>query len=448
MFKFISIEFPDAKVSPKTIYRATITQKRYHHETAVIEFKDWGAEYDSISPGSPVRMVISSTGVGKRNFYGYVHHLSVDRTPGKNFTEVTIVGGSFPMKQRRQRVYKETTADQIIKEIAASYNMACYAVAYPRVFPQVSQAGLSDWEFMVNLAKQCGYSLRTENTELYFQPILEDYTKYRTEAPKFVLRSASHPDGSSLYSFTPTISESMPYAEGTKAAIAVSGVDVLGQVPMSVAQQVRNKTTRTKKQIEFFDLFATDIVAQTPEVAKYEAEAAENRAHFPYRATAEVIGSPELRPDMPIYVEGVGAPYSGYWIVLETEHKIIEKNRNVFQYTTVLHLGADSLGSSDVWTDSKTVISPSKYPKRTVIPNVKQTKVKPVTALNTKIKVGAATNKGSFGTIENRANVNNNARAGAPSTWATLTKSLDILIPVVKKPVVIVNRLAIKRMEG
>jgi len=151
---------------------------------------------------------------------------------------------------------------------------------------------------------------------------------------------------------------------------------------------------------------------------------------------------------MPIYIEGVGAPYSGYWVVLETEHKIIEKNRNVFQYTTVLHLGADSLGSSDVWTDSKTVISPSKYPKRTVIPNVKQTKVKPVTALNSKTKVGATTNKGSFGTIENRANVSTNTRSDAPSTWATLTKSLDILVPVVKKPVAIVNRLAIKRMEG
>jgi hypothetical protein len=193
------------------------------------------------------------------------------------------------MKQTAQAVYTNTTADQVVKDIAAKYNFVCYAVPHPRVYPQIAQAGHSDWELMVRLAKQCGYTLRATNTELYFQPVMDDYSKYRAEAPKFVLRQANNPQGSTIYSFKPMVGESIPYEDATKGAVAVGGVDITNQAPISITQQIRNAKTKTKQQNEFFDIFDTSVVAPDVSVAGFEAQAAESRNYFPYRAKVEVL---------------------------------------------------------------------------------------------------------------------------------------------------------------
>ena len=445
MFKFISVNFPETSLGITTLYSARLIQTRYEHEILIAEFKDWGLKYDVVSPGTAVSIKMTD-GENTRNFYGYVHHIKLKRTPANNFSEVTFIGGSFPMKQRRQEIYKDKTADQIIKSIASDYEFVCYATPHPRIFPQVSQAGISDWSLMVKLAKQCGYTLRTENTELYFQPMFEDYKERRAEAPSFVMRSPSNPEGSTLYSFEPIISESISYDGAWKSAVAVSGVDANSSQSVSITQQLRNKKTRGKQQFEFFDSFDVSTVALSSEVATYEAEAAENRNSFPYRARAEVLGSVDVRPDMPIHITGVDAPYNGYWVVLSAEHIIIEEQRNVFKYTTIIELGSDSLGVAGTWTDSRTITSPNSKPKRIIKPNVKQTKVRPVTKLNVKRKRVVDTNKGAFGTITNRTKPTAvNGKSTAANTWKSKTRSLNTVIITKKKGVAVTARLAKKR---
>jgi phage protein D len=440
MFNYVSVEFPQTTLGPKYVYSLSLIQKRYNHEIAVIGFRDWGVEYDVITPGSPVHMTITGTD-GRRDFYGYIHHVALDKSPGKNFTEVTAVGGSMPMKQPSQTVYVNKTADQIVKEIATKYNFACYAVPHPRVYAQVAQAGHTDWELMVRLAKQSGYSLRAENTELYFQPLLEDYTKYRAEAPKFVMRSVNHPDGSSLYRFKMLVGESIEYGDETKAATAVSGMDKYADEPVSITQVIRDKRTRLKTQNEFFDKFDTSVVATDSSIAKYEAEAAESRSRFPYRATVEVLGDPTLKPDMPVYLDGIGTPYSGYWVVLETEHKVVEEQLNNQMYTTILTVGTDSLGSATSWTDSQRITAPDSRPKRTIIPNQKQTKVRPRTTLNVKSKIVTPAKQGTFGNPKNRSKAVD-VKSIEPSIWQSTTSSLNNIITEPKKPSAVVNRLA------
>lgn len=403
-------------------------------------FKDWGVQYDVVKPGSPIHLVITGFH-DKRDFYGYVHHIKLNRTPGKYFTEVTVIGASFPMKQQSQSVYTNVTADQVAKQIATKHNFVCFSVPHPRVYPQVAQAGHTDWELLVRLAKQCGYTLRTINTELYFEPVMYDYTYHRSEAPRFILRQAGDPQGSTIYSFTPTLSESMPYEDATKGAVAVAGVDVPNALPVSITQQIRSTKTKTKQQIEFFDIFDTSVVAPDVLVASYEAEAAENRNYFPYRGEVEVLGNPNLRPDMPVYLDGIGEPYTGYWIILEAHHNIVEEELNRQRYTTTLVVGTDSLGSADRWVDSKVVLAPEYTPSRTVVPNVLQTKIKPTTVLNKKIQYESIANNGSFGDLKNRAKPNVNGRSNEPAMWQTDTSTLDQVIYEEIKPPFILERL-------
>ena len=440
MFNYISVDFPETTIQPQVVYKANIYQKRYAHELICLYFKDWGVQYDVVKPGSPVHLIVNGLHE-KKEIYGYIHHINLDRTPGKNFTEVTVIGASFPMKQQAQKVYLNSTADQVVKQIAAKYNFACYAAPTQRVYPQIAQAGHTDWELMVRLAKQNGYTLRATNTELYFEPIMYEYTNKREEAYRFILRQAGDPQGSTIYSFNPMIGESIPYEDSTKGAIAVNGVDITNATPVSITQQIRNKKTRVKQQTEFFDIFETNVVAPDVQVATFEAEAAENRNYFPYRGVVEVLGNPDLHPDMPVYLDGIGDPYTGYWVILETNHHIVEEELNRQRYTTTLVVGTDSLGSSGQWIDNRTVTAPEYLPKRTIIPNVLQTKVLPKTILNKKVRYDSVSNTGSFGNPQNRAKPSINGRSNSPSMWQTDTPTLDAIIYEKRKPQFITDRM-------
>ncbi|CAB4174335.1 COG3500 Phage protein D [uncultured Caudovirales phage] len=436
----VVIRFPDSVDQPTAIYSVNLYQNRFAHEMVSVVFKDWGLAYDNISYGSPVQMAIAGTG-SSRQFYGYVYFVNPIRTPGTNYTEVILIGGSFPMKASGQAVYKDITADQVIQQIADKHGLVSYVVPHDRVFEQIAQTGHTDWELMVRLAHQCGYSLRTENTEIYFQPLLEDYTKYRSEAIKFVMNSSNEPGGSSMYSFEPIVGESTEFDDAQKAAVAISGTDRFGSGAIK-AVHTRNKTTRRKSQVESFDRFDTSVVANSVEIAQSEAKAAEDRNSFPYRAKVKVIGTPTLRPDMPVFLDGVGNTYSGFWIVLSTEHEILETELNRYTYVTKIVVGADSLGAADRWTDNKTVSQPDYKPSRTVIANVRQTKVKPATKIvKRKINLGPQ-NKGSFGSATNREKPTVSSYALEPAYWKTGTQTLSSITEVVRPPAVILNRLA------
>jgi hypothetical protein len=95
----------------------------------------------------------------------------------------------------------------------------------------------------------------------------------------------------------------------------------------------------------------------------------------------------------------------------------------------------------------KTINIPASKPQRTIIPNVKQTKVKPVTALSSPKRIISQASKSSFGTIENRAKTaSTTVRANTPVVWKSKTSSLNTVIPTVKKSPIVSTRLAQKRV--
>jgi hypothetical protein len=440
MFNHIHVEFPGTSLGPKYTYSATIKQGRFEHEIAIINFRDWGVEYDVVKPKTPVKVIITGTKT-KRNFYGYVHHVRTDQTPGKNFTELVVIGASYLMGNPSQTIYKETTADRVIKTIATKHSFVCDPSPHPRVYPQISQTGHTDWEFMVRLAKQSGYTLRAENTELYFQPVLQDFTNLRQNAPKFIMRGVTDPEGSTIYSFKPLIGESLDFKDAKKAAIAISGLDKTSNSRIAITKQIKNKKTRRKQQSEFFNQFDTSVVANDIETAGYEAEAAENKNTFPYRARVEVLGDPDLRPDLPVFLDGLGTTYSGYWVVLEAEHRIIEEQLNQQLYTTVITVGIDSLGTADSWADNKVVTSPDYLQKRTIIPNVKQTKIVPKTGLSAPSTFPTPQTKGTFGGSSNRKQIPAAKRTQTEPVWKSTTRTLNNIIPKTTKSPIITKRV-------
>lgn len=440
MSNFLLVKFPSANVEPKRASAITFWQERNKHEFGVIEFRDWDVNYDDVKPGTPIKFSLSS-GEGYREFSGYIHHITPSVTPGKRSTSIHFIGASYYLKQKSQVVYKNTTASEIVKKIARKHNFAYQVEDHPRVYPQIAQAGLTDVEMLNKLAKQCGYSLRLTNAEIYFQPVTKLYEEQRENAPIFYLRDAQDPLGSTLYSFNPLIGESLEHEGEYKSASAVGGVDKYTAKIIQLTNQKRPKSTRKKTEVEFFDHFMTGTVINDYSAAKSESESVDQRNRFPYRATAEVLGNPNVGPDMPVYIDGAGEAYSGYWIVLGAEHKVVSSSYNTQVYTTILTLGTDSLGSAVVGADNKMVKSPNVKPKRTIIPGVRQTNVKPKTTLSTGTKHPTKQKPVGFGNISNRAKPKIAKQTIIPTKWKSTNGNLKKVTKTTGRSSTVVNKL-------
>ena len=304
-----------------------------------IVFRNWNTSESMVKAGSPM-IVTLTNGETEKVFYGYVHHFSRKRRADADYTEVVGIGSSFVMKQARQRVFVNTTASEVAKTIAKSHGFAYNIAPHPRVYPQISQAGLTDWQLLAKLAKQCGYTLRADGMTLHFKPVDEEYELDRIITPKFFMSSMGTPAKPSIYSFKPMVGDILHYEDSQKAATAVSGSDPRSNNFHSVTAKRKTKIRR-KDQPEIFDRFSTSTVAPDYVTAKHEAEAVVALNKFPYRAKVILKGSPNVRPDMPIYLDGIGTDYDGYWVVLSVEHRMED-----FTYTTEAIVGVDSTGPS------------------------------------------------------------------------------------------------------
>lgn len=336
---------------------------------AVVKFRDWDVRYNHIRPGEPVKVNLRSSN-GARDFVGYIHDIKPDISPGKQFVEISLIGASYKLKQARQRVFSNMTASDIVRQIAAEHNFSAFVTDHPRVYPQVAQTGHTDLEVITRLAKQCGYTFRIKNTAIYFEPLTTAYTATRNNAPSFVMREANDPKGSTLYTFKMILGESVQYVDAYKSAGQVGGVDPVTKEVNIITNKIRPESIRNISTPEFFDSFATETVAPGYNPAAYEAYAIDQRNRFPYRAEVEVVGTSDIYPDSPVYLSGIGTDYSGYWIVMSVNHRVIETQPNILRYTTVLQVGTDSIGSANVWSDGQVIDVPDVIQIRSIIPGV------------------------------------------------------------------------------
>jgi len=398
MFNFIDIEFPNSGLPLVLSYRTTFHQARYEHEEVTMYIKNWGVQYARIQNGTPIQATFKSP-TGSRTFQGYVHSVTPDLSPGKNFAQVVAYGASYVMKQASQKIWTNVTADTVVAEIAKKYGFSYNAMPHPRVYDHLIQAGESDWAFLVKLAKQCGYSLRAENTALYFNEITNDYKQNFQSAKYAIMREANSSLGSSMFKFTPEVSEANDIDAGVmKAATAVGGVNLDTATAIVTTNQSRPTTTKTVSKSEMFDRFSPTVVISNGNVASSEAKAADERARYPYRGSVQLLGDATLKPDLPIYLDGLGTEYSGYWTILSADH-IFEEH----MYTTELHVGSDSLGKASPGFTGSPDLIPSTVPKRQITPNVAQTNKKVTSSLSQNSRaVNGATKSTSLVATNNR----------------------------------------------
>jgi len=433
VFNYLNIEFPTLDIPLSRAAKFTHTHARYEHELITIYFGDWGVSYDSMTSGTPVNVTLAGVG-SSRTIKGYIHHINPDISPSDNYVEITVIGASYLLKQQSQKVWVDVTADQVIADIATRNNFSYIALPTSRVYDQISQAGMSDWELMANLAKQNGCSLKADNTTIIFQPLTQEFTDTRQQAA-FYTMGGLEGKSTGIYSFKPLIGDSIPYNDTKNATVAISGVDRNTATDHVNTNQKSLKTTRVKSAPVVFDTYNTSVVAPSFEIARYESNAADEINRYPYRGSVTITGNPILLPDSPIYLDGVGSFYSGFWTVLSVENYI---NKEI--YTTTLEIGTDSLGLSATWTDNKDVLAPEQAVKRIIKPGLRQKNVVAKTVLK---KTGKITRRNASSSKSSVKNLPKTQIKAAPThQWVGTSGNLK-KPPFVEKrmPALVLNKL-------
>lgn len=372
---YASVYFPHNDRAPKRVYRVTLRQEVFAHDYADVYFRDWNVSPSTIKPGSP--MVISIRG---KKFYGMVHNVENIQEVSKNFTKIGWIGASYYMHQSSQKIYRNVTASQVIIEIAKKYNFAYRVHPHKRIYSSVVQGGRTDWELMVSLARECGYLLRAENTEIHFHPIWEEFNRYINEAAIFDKGDAGFKTKNPIYGFNPIISETMSHLGFKKAATSIAGVNPIDGSYFKVTNQDPFTPSRADSNPELFDDHDTEAVANDFTTASHLAKSSDDYSSFPYIAEVDCIGVSSVRPCLPVYLNNIGDEYTGYWTVLSILHETIEASLNQPVYTISMTVATDSLGQI---SDPNKPVTPPVNPTRRVIPNVNNTIVSPQTVLNT-----------------------------------------------------------------
>ena len=131
-----------------------------------------------------------------------------------------------------------------------------------------------------------------------------------------------------------------------------------------------------------------------------------------------------------MHLSNVGKDFSGYWTVLRVEHEVVEENLNVQVYSTTLSVGTDSLGET---TKPQHPKRPASKPARYIVPNVRNTRIKPETKLKSNGLHAQQTKTTALVGRVNRADVASKSLVKA--AWTSVQGNLNTKQPSPTSPV-------------
>lgn len=233
-----------------------------------------------------------------QTFYGYIHHVEPLFVDGETRMKVVCIGASLPLRSAIQRTWRYQSYDIIVRELAASVYLSADVKPHGVVWPYTVASG-NAWDFLLGLAKQIGYILAANGTEIRFLSPAEVFSRGITAAPAL-----------SINMFRPIVGLA---SEGGDRRRSSYGLDPrTGQFYSSTAGKIGAALEIT-----------TDVSGSPGEAAAQLVGLIQGNA-FPFRADVECEGIPKIVQGSLVYVHGIGIgeEYVGQWYVNQVEHDV------------------------------------------------------------------------------------------------------------------------------
>ncbi|MFE0602048.1 VgrG-related protein [Streptomyces sp. NPDC058892] len=299
-------------------------------DTAVLTYRDPDHEFlraTGITIGTPLRVSVATVKgqARERLFNGEVTALEIDRDRTGSFTVVRAYSTAHRLQRGRKVVaYRNMTAAAIVRKVAAGAGLAVGKVeAAPVTYQQLSQANVSDWDFLQFLAGESGAQVRVDDNGVlqFTRPV------QASGAPSPSTSAVRDPMvleyGRNLLALRAALSA----ADGA-SKVQVRGWDVTTKRPL-VAEQpsvvsdtvVPGLAPQSATRFGAASVSVTDTPyrtqAETTAVAK--AAAAQISSGFgELEAVAE--GNPLLRAGKPVALGNVGQAFSGRYTATAVQH--------------------------------------------------------------------------------------------------------------------------------
>lgn len=300
-------------------------------DAAVLTFRDPDHEFlkkTGITIGTPLKVsVVTVSGKAReRLFNGEVTALEVDRDRTGSFTVVRAYSKAHRLQRGRKVVaYRNMTASAIVRKVAAGAGLACGTVqAAPITYKQLSQANVSDWDFLQFLAAESGAQVRVDDKGLL------QFTK--------PVKASGAPAPSTSATRNPMVLEygrnllalraSLSAADGAQQ-VEVRGWDVTTKRPLVARMPSVNSDTvvpglspalaaRFGKSSK---LTVTDTPYRTQAETKAVADAVADQVSAGF-GELEVVaeGNPLLRAGKPVALGNVGQAFSGKYTATAVQH--------------------------------------------------------------------------------------------------------------------------------
>ncbi|WP_320774393.1 VgrG-related protein [Streptomyces sp. CRN 30] len=300
-------------------------------DAAVLTFRDPDHEFltaTGITIGTPLRVSVVTVKeqARERLFNGEVTALEADRDRTGSFTVVRAYSKAHRLQRGRKVVaYRNMTAAAIVREVAAGAGLACGTVqAAPITYQQLSQANVSDWDFLQYLAAESGAQVRVDDKGLL------QFTRPQ--------RASGAPAPSTSATRDPMVLEygrnllvlraSLSAADGA-SRVEVRGWDVTNKRPLVARHpSVDSDTVLPGLSPALAARFGTSsklTVTDTPYRTQAEATAvAESTAAQVGAGFAELEavaeGNPLLRAGKPVALGNVGKAFSGKYTATAVRH--------------------------------------------------------------------------------------------------------------------------------
>ncbi|WRZ91678.1 VgrG-related protein [Streptomyces sp. NBC_01007] len=301
-------------------------------DAAQLTFRDPDHEFlqaTGITIGTPLKVsVVTVSGQAReRLFNGEVTALELDRDGTGSFTVVRAYSKAHRLQRGRKVVaYRNMTASAIVRKVAAGAGLACGTVqAAPVTYKQLSQANVSDWDFLQFLAGESGALVRVDDKGLL------QFTK--------PVKASGAPAPSTSSSRDPMVLEyganllalraSLSAADGA-SQVEVRGWDVTTKKPLvsrqpSVISDTVVPGLSPSLAAARFGKSAKLTVTDTPYRTLSETTAAADAVSGQVSAgfgelEAVAEGNPRLRAGKPVALGNVGQAFSGKYTATAVQH--------------------------------------------------------------------------------------------------------------------------------
>lgn len=328
-----------------------VIQKPYNHDVVKLTFDTVSPTYFSLlRTGVPVKIEWYQ-GKDTVDWYGYVSTVSKKLASQKSQPMVvTLIGSTFPMKDRDTRVFPNATASEVAQTIVQEMGFRFVGDFSDRRYPQLTMAGHSYWEFLVELAKKAGFGIWVDGTDFHFRDLTSLINQGVITAPVLSLgnqavapwQQALSP---TLDTFEVMLGDLVETAFESRTVKNSGGVDPLSMTAHFTAQSPADLgyDLRSNVSTALFQEFRTGEVSDDSQSAVASTRAAASLARFTVPAKATAQGNPRVHPFGSVYLRNTGDETDGYWVVQEVEHII---RRTGGDYTMSLSLVTDGIDAT------------------------------------------------------------------------------------------------------